>query len=416
MSNMHLHMPRLLCGLVAAAFATLAPTVAGAQEPPAPPAAEPAPAAPIPEPPVLTTAEPPATVPVAPTSADVPVPGQSRPDSSVVEDDVEPSVVIYRRGEIGVSIGGLLQVHMAPYVGEDALIDNDDPAAQEGFRLRRARFGIEAALPDHVGFLLVIDPLQSEENTGSVSDARVTWSPRTWLSVSAGADKVPFTRGELTSSANLSTVERPLTVNLLVPERRLGARIEGTVAGRARYVLGVMNATEGYALGNRFSGLLGVARLQADLAAGPLGVSIGAGGFFEDGAATNTVAGSADLLVSMGFASLLLEGICDRITPDDSPTTSPEVTDEVTRCGGYAEANYRAALRGGYVLAPVVRVEWLDDNTGVEDAGDAWLLSAGANLAINHNLRTQLFYLGRFERESAERANDTVIFAVQGRL
>jgi hypothetical protein len=96
--------------------------------------------------------------------------------------------------------------------------------------------------------------------------------------------------------------------------------------------------------------------------------------------------------------------------------TSPGVADQLDRCGAYAEASYRIAPRVVRSIEPVVRVEWLDDNTGVDDAGDAWLLSAGANLRLNANLRLQLYYLGRFERESVERGNDSVIFAVQGEL
>jgi hypothetical protein len=335
---------------------------------------------------------------------------------SVIEDDVAPTITVYASDGVRLALGGLLQLHLAPYVGEDALLDDDDPAAREGFRLRRARFGVRGEFPHAFELLLVMNPLESDPEVGAISEARLSFSPRPWLRISAGADKVPFTRGELQSSAELASIERPLTVLTLVPQRRLGLVVEGAVLGeRLSYVLGVMNATEGYELGNRFAGLLGVARLQLDLSAGGgFALSAGVGAYFEDGPATNTMAGSVDLRAAYLGASLALEALCDQITPDDAPVTSPGVADEIRRCGAYAEAAYR--LAGAWALEPVVRVEWLDDNTGLADAGDALLVSAGVNARPHRHLRLQLHYLGRFERESAERANDAVVLNLQGQF
>lgn len=331
---------------------------------------------------------------------------------SAIEDDVAPSLLVYEHRGVALRVGGLLQLHLAPYVGDDALLDDDDPAAREGFLLRRARLGVEAALPSHLRVLLVLDPLEDEPGAGAVSEARVSYEPRPWLRLAAGADKVPFTRGELASSAALASIERPLTVQTLVPQRRLGAVAEGALFDDAlTYVAGVMNATEGYARGNQFAGLLYVARLQYRFAASSLEVGVGAGGYYEDGPATNTIAGSADLRLAVAGAALLVEALCDRITPDDAPTASPEVADELSRCGGYAQASYRLGRHG---LEPVARLEWLDDNTGVDDAGDALLVAAGVNAQLDAHLRLQLHYLGRYERHAAERANDAVILAVQG--
>jgi hypothetical protein len=226
----------------------------------------------------------------------------------------------------------------------------------------------------------------------------------------AGADKVPFSYGELQSSANLSSIERPLTVRTLVPQRRLGIVVEGTVVGLS-YIAGVMNATEGYEEGNKFSGLLYVARLEYTMRGLGFEVSAGVGGIFEDGPATDVLAGSANLRAAYSGASLLVEAICDRTTPDDSPMTTPDVADEVNRCGGYAEAGYELARHRWQAL---VRVEWLDDNTALDDAGDAWLLAGGLNYRPLRYLRAQLHYLGRYERKSAERANDTVVLSLQG--
>jgi len=346
------------------------------------------------------------------------VPSRARGDDtevveSVVEDDIAPTITVFEAGDVKLTLGGLVQIHVAPYVGDDALVADDDPATREGFRLRRARFGIDGQFPHDLELLLVLNPLVSDPESGAISEARLSWSFRPWLRLAVGADKVPFTRGELASSAALDTIERPLTTETLVPQRRLGAVVEGLLFERLSYVLGVMNATEGYELGNRFAGFLGVARLQLDLVAGGLGLSVGTGGFYEDGPASNTVAGSADLRVSLAGASLMVEGLCDQITPDDAPATSPDVEDQITRCGYYGQLSFRF---GKYSIEPVARVEWFDDNTGLDDAGDALLVSAGVNARPHANLRLQLFYLGRYERESNERANDSVILNLQGQF
>jgi hypothetical protein len=330
--------------------------------------------------------------------------------TGVVEEDVDPDLVVHSAGGVELALGGLFQLHLSPYVGDDALIADDDPAGRAGFRLRRARVGVDAELPADVRLLLVLNPLENDPEVGTISEARISWSPRPWFSVWAGADKVPFSRGELVSSADLSSIERPLTVRTLVPQRRLGLVVEGAVLGESlAYVAGVMNATEGYELGNQFSGLLYVARLQYTLRAGVFELGVGAGGLLENGPATDVLAGSADLRARVAGASLLLEGICDRTTPDDAPIGEPAVEDEVSRCGGYAEAGYELGRFQG-----VARLEWLDDNTALDDAGDAWLVAAGVNARYGAHLRAQLHYLGRYERKSAERANDAVVLALQG--
>jgi hypothetical protein len=332
-----------------------------------------------------------------------PQPGQ------VIQNDVAPSLVVYSAGDTSVALGGLLQVHLAPYAGDDSLLADGDVAQRAGFRLRRARLGVDAHFPADLRFLLVLNPLSSDTETGTIAEATLSYSPRPWLRVRAGADKVPFTYGELQSTANLDTIELPLSIRTFVPQRRLGLIVDGAIAGGAlSYVAGVMNATEGYERGNQFTGVVYVARLQGG--AGP--VHGGVGGYLADGAATTVLAGSADLELGLGDAGLLVEALCDQTTPVDSPVTAPTVADQVRRCAGYAQASYRLGTR--LDLQPVARLEWIDDNTDVEDAGDAWLLTAGVNARVGANIRIQLDYLGRYERAGAARANDSIVLNLQG--
>ncbi|MEM9487916.1 MAG: hypothetical protein AAGC55_02165, partial [Myxococcota bacterium] len=187
---------------------------------------------------------------------------------------------------------------------------------------------------------------------------------------------------------------------------------------RLAYLVAVMNATEGYERGNQFGGLLYSGRLQVaawgqpDLAQPERdGLAIGVSTMLEDGPATRTLGGAIDILLAIARASVKLEVMCDRTTPQDDPITSPMVADDVDRCGAYAEAAYTLPQ---WQLQPVIRVETFDDDRSLDDAGDVILLSVGVNARLYRKTRVQLHYLGRFERFGEERSNDSVVVNLQG--
>jgi hypothetical protein len=340
---------------------------------------------------------------------------------SLVEEDVEPTITVFRTRDVQVRIGGLVQVHLAPWVGADSLVANDDIATEAGFRLRRARFALEGHFHQHLRLLLGINPLESDPDVGTVADANITFQVNPWLLLRAGTDKVPFTRAGLESSSQFLTIENPLIVRTLVPERRLGVTAEGEVLNRRlAYLVSFMNGTEGYELGNRFGGFLYAGRLQfwalgdpATRSGNGIGVAVGAGALFEDGPATNGLAVSADVLMTTDRAIAKLEVLCDRITPHDSPIISPGIADSIDRCGGYVEVGYTVPM---WSLQPVLRAELFDDDRAVQDAGDAILLSAGVNFSYHRHARLQLHYLHRRERFANERQNDALVLNIQGEL
>ncbi len=67
----------------------------------------------------------------------------------VVEDDLETNMEVFRRGSFSLSIGGMIQVMAAPYVGDDAAMSLKDPMDTEGFRVRRARLAFGGTLYRH---------------------------------------------------------------------------------------------------------------------------------------------------------------------------------------------------------------------------------------------------------------------------
>ncbi|HEU5060125.1 MAG TPA: porin [Kofleriaceae bacterium] len=347
--------------------------------------------------------------------------GDDEGGGSLLESDVEPTLSVVRTDAVEVRVGGLVQVHAAPYVGDEALVENGDPATRPGFRLRRSRVGFEGRFKEPLRIELVIDLLEADEDEGSVSDAKLYYDWRPELRFSLGVGKVAFARGSLESSRRLPVIERPLVVTEIAPDRRLGANLEGAVlGGNLVYVAGVANGSEGFADGNEFGGFLAGGRVQYFVLGTPRGldveegVSVGASGYYENAPATNGFALSADLTANFAGATLVVEGLCDTRTPDESPEVAPTIADEITRCGGYGTALYD--LPGMPLpLQPAVRVELLDDNTEVEDAGDAWQVSGGVNsMLIDPNLRAQLHYTSRIERHGPARSNDSVVLAFTG--
>jgi hypothetical protein len=345
---------------------------------------------------------------------------QDDDDHSLVEEDVQPSVPVVTTGDVEVRVGGLVQVHAAPYVGDDALIENGDPATREGFRLRRARLGVEGRMtraPLRVH--LTVDLLEADADDGTVSDAKIIYDWTSYARLSAGTGKVPFARGQLESSRSLSSIERALSVIEIAPDHRVGFSIEGTI-DRLSYLTGLFNGTEGLADGNEYGGFLTGGRLQYTILGEPKGlgvtdgVAVGASAFYEDAPATNGFAVSGDVLLAMAGAEVTLEALCDRRTPDDAPDISPTLSDEITRCGGYADLAYD--LPDMVVpLQPAARVELYDDNRQVDDAGDVWLFSGGVNSnLVDSYLRAQLHYIRRVERHGVGRPNDSVVLSLMG--
>jgi hypothetical protein len=340
-------------------------------------------------------------------------------DDSQIEEDIQPRVSLLKTEDLEVRIGGLVQVHAVPYVGEDSLIENGDPATNAGFRLRRSRFGIEGRFKEPLRILLAVDLLELGEDIGTVSDAKLTYDFMPELSVSLGTSKVPFARGSLESSRLLPTIERPLSIIEIAPDHRLGATVEGQVVdGRLLYVAGFMNGTEGFGNGNEYGGFISGGRLQYTILGEPDGlavtdgVAVGASGYYEDAPATNGFAAAADILAAFAGFRLTLEGLCDTRKPDDSPDVAPTIADEITRCGAYGTGQYQIP---DMPIEPALRVELFDDNREVEDAGDVWVIAGGVNsLLVDPYLRAQLHYISRVERHGPSRSNDALVLSVMG--
>ncbi|MEQ8275315.1 MAG: porin [Deltaproteobacteria bacterium] len=346
--------------------------------------------------------------------------------SNLIAEDLVPTIDLFDSDTVKLRVGGLLQVHSALYVGEDSLVDDGDIATRAGFRLRRGRIGFAGRFMDRLGIYLAINLLEGDEDVGVVSDAKMTYQIDEALQVTAGLGKVTFSRAALDSSSALYTIERPFAVRALVPSRRLGLSAEGQLFGGAlKYGASVLNASEGFVEGNRFGGFLYGGRVEA----APLGparrdvvdhdprVSIGGAFFYEDGASANTIGGTADLLFTYFGAALQVEALCNRLTPDDAPVTSPGLADRIDRCGVYAEASWLLTELVGLPITPAARVEWFDDDRAIDDAGDLLVIVGGVNaIVFPPYVRAQLSYQHRRERSGVTRDNDSLVLNLQGKF
>lgn len=342
---------------------------------------------------------------------------------TMVEPDFAPTVAVISSDIVDLRVGGLVQVHAAAMAGDDSLVENGDLATRSGFRLRRARFGISGWFGGQVGVFLAANLLSADEEVGSVSDATLSYAFADWFTVTAGLGKLPFSRSALDTSRRLLSIERPLSVRRIVPSRRLGLTVEGRLFdGRLAYLTSMRNASEGFNLGNRFGGFLYGARLIAspwgmasvDEPDARFRISLAVAGLYEDGPATRTIAATADILATWYGASLQVEALCDRGSPEDAPDVSPELSDTIERCGAYTEIGYAFSV-WTVPLRVVARGELFDDDRAVSDGGDVILVSGGLNADVYlPYLRAQLQYQARLERHGATLENDSLVAVLQG--
>ena len=170
-----------------------------------------APTPPEPVPPEPETAPPPSVEPSAEgdddTEAHEAQYGGEEAGGALVEDDLVTRMEVFRRDTFSLQLGGMIQVQAAFYAGDEAALEFDDPADTEGFRIRRARFGLGGTLIKDWAYYLAVDlkdavvAAQGGDQGNEILDARIEWRRFEFASVSAGVDKVPFSSFALQSSS-----------------------------------------------------------------------------------------------------------------------------------------------------------------------------------------------------------------------
>jgi hypothetical protein len=321
------------------------------------------------------------------------------------------------------------------WVGEDARLDQGDPMQQYGFRLRRARFGLDGHLFKTVTYAVELDIFDSEKLGGPLYEAWAGWSPNHWFGVKFGLQKFPMVKSEMNSSMGLAHLDRSIGVKAMAPGNTLGiAFTHQPWKDHLTITLGVFNGLQrapsfydgyegvGVSLGNKFERLSYVGRIDLeplaplgkgdpDLDGGAFRLGLGGGGFYSNGQSLEMFGASGYLhMKAFGF-HMLAETVWDRAKPQKRPTvitTVPTDTDRLTVHGsiGYFAHWINTGL--------AVRAEWINDNLDVGNEGDQVVVAASlSHYLYKHYLKATLEYQARIELKGMSRKNDAAIFGVQ---
>jgi hypothetical protein len=424
-----------------AALLTLAPA-ARAQEPPEEPPEE-----------KVAVESPPAQLAIAPSggadpgssagssagSGDQPV---RRPHRAWDDgDDDGPAFKEWMRlhaGPLSVEPVVLMQVQGIPYVGADSFLEAGDPADRPGFRLRRARFGLEGRLFHRVPWEITAEVNTDQNGNIAIHDAWFGYDQFKFLQIFVGTHDVPFSRYAVTDAGSQSLIERPFAVRAMAPFHQLGAHVEGHFFGGAlNYYAGVYNALQRYdqfwqgyqenaaVLGNRFDGLSYAGRLTSeplgsigstieDLHHGPFRIAAGASTFYSDGGSRGVLGLGGDLLIHFRGLHIVAEFLANRSTPKTEPTVPTDQTATVTSYGVVGEAGYMILKER---LGLSARFEYIDANTAVKDQNDQWIFTGGLSYHVLHDfLKAGIDYTHRGELHGVPLTNDSLVIQAQLKL
>lgn len=278
----------------------------------------------------------------------------------------------------------LVQTDFIPYVGADAAAAVGDQATQAGFRLRRARAGLDGSRRRWRARAVL--ELRAEGDTGQggtprdpdrprVTEAFVRWQPGVAFHADVGSLRVPFSLSRQVDEADLRMAERPLSVQSIAPDFRVGAAAGGDL-GLFQYAAGFFSNPS--PLGDRgvvSSGLL-AARLSAE-PLGPVGVAphlrrssdpwwpwwrfaVGGSFFYDWRGGPDNVGIEGDAQIQRGRFAVTGEILWARRFPQ--------------RLGVVVEPGF-FIWRDRFEV--VARGEWFDGRYGLSDVGDAWVAAGG---------------------------------------
>ncbi|MBU0551395.1 OprO/OprP family phosphate-selective porin [Myxococcota bacterium] len=320
--------------------------------------------------------------------------------------------------------------------GDDALLSNGDPLQETGFRLRRARLGLESPKDKHLRYALTLDVFDHERSGGPLHEAWIDYSPHALFGLTLGVADFPLSYGAQLSSARLAHADRALSIHAMSPGETLGLSVYAKPwADHLTLRLGAYNGPqraasffEGYqgvgvSLGNRFERMAYAARVdlepldpigegEADLAReAKLRVALGGGYMYVDGQSIKTTGYSGYLHLKAWGVHLLGELIADKAEPQARPTsTAQTLMAEAERQVLYVSAGYMILKQ----LGVAARLELIDDNKAFEDEGDISLMAGTLTWYVDgHDLKALIEYLHREELHGVALDNHTTLAGLQ---
>ena len=151
----------------------------------------------------------------------------------------------------------------------------DDSAV---FLLRGARLGLQGQAASWASYRLLTEWRSGPASTVSLVDAYVQLTDQRWT-FTLGQSKTPFSRGFLQNEPDMEIAELPMAVEVLAPNRDIGAKAEFRGVRRLVFQGGVFNGEGRNQTSNDNRSLLLVARAVATIDGG---FEVGASGGIED--------------------------------------------------------------------------------------------------------------------------------------
>lgn len=225
------------------------------------------------------------------------------------------------------------------------------------FFIRRARLRVQGDLDGGFAY-----DIQTElRSTTTILDARISYTHKPGLTLSAGQFKAPFTEETLRSASKLDLIDRTPADGILGLGRQTGVQLSGqATSGRMGYRAGAFNGN-GIDRGNDNNSFLTVGRVwvKPEIKVGTLTAGAAAAFSEDDGPdfTGNKVLLTADAQLESGplsFSGAVLRGDFD---PED------DTLDDRQPIGGHATAGY-AIVPGRHVAH--VRWDTMDRDDGTE--------------------------------------------------
>lgn len=347
---------------------------------------------------------------------------------------MDNGIATIKSGDFDITFHGRINA-WAGWVGDDALRSEGDKMDRYGFRLRRARFGVEGHITEPITYRLEMDLFDQEKSGGPLYEAWVDWTPTHYIGGKVGFMEFPLLRGMDAGSLRLAHVDRAIGTYAMSPVNSLGLVLHSQPwKDHLTISAGIYNGlirspsfytgyeAVGITQGNRFEKLAYFGRVdlepldplgpgEADLGQSPK-VRLGLGGavMYNDGASVGTLAWSAYLhLKAYGF-HLLGEVAFDYSSPR-SDAGQVSIADDTERRIANGSLGY-VILKN--TLGVAARVEYLDSNTSFNNENDQ-LVYAGTltYYAIGHWVKAQIEYQHRQELYGVSVDNDSVLVAIQ---
>lgn len=299
-----------------------------------------------------------------------------------------------------------------------------DPEDDPGFKIRRARIGLEGKGSDlrydiEFGYSAPFDAVGPVDEGPEVwvVDASGGYKVTKGLWVDGGVMKVPIGREFIMSSTRLPFVDRSLVAEWMVPGRDVGVLADGSLGDRKKLMgrlrAGVFNGNN-QLFGDDNPGKLWAVRLEGKVGPGSTystwgtvdGFTLGVAGdfFYNDDFATDEVGYGGDLMLRVAGLAWLVQGHLSTLTPDDGALELPGVLADTPRTGVVSSLGYSV-----WQLEPAVRFSYFDDNGNIEDNGDVAEVMAGVTWhGADDALRAGGGYISRLELGGRSFANDSV--------